>query len=73
VSSARLTLRVVPGLHPVLRQPAQDLGVTLAGDQRFDHVLGRDRGQRAGHRRPWSGLLWTKDDQGVPSDGFRGV
>jgi len=52
VSSARLTLRVVPGLHPVLRQPAQDLGVTLAGDQRFDHVLGRDRGQRAGHRRP---------------------
>ena len=39
------------GLHPAAGQGGQLMRVALAGDHRLDHVLRRDRGQRAGHGR----------------------
>jgi hypothetical protein len=42
---------VVPGLHPGAGQAGQHVRVALPGDHRLDHVLRRDRGQLAGHRR----------------------
>ena len=41
----------MPGAHPAAGQPGQHLRVTLAGDQRGDHVLRRQRGQLGRHRR----------------------
>ena len=42
---------VVLGFHPAAGQASQDVGVALAADHRLDHVLRRDGGQLAGHRR----------------------
>jgi hypothetical protein len=38
------------GAHPAARQVRQHRRVALAGDQRLDHVPGRQGGQRRGHR-----------------------
>jgi len=65
----RLDQGVVLGFHPAAGQAGQDVGVALAADHRLDHVLRRDGGQLAGHRRHLDQRAFQQLFQPLPAAG----
>jgi hypothetical protein len=65
----RLGQRGVLGFHPAPGQAGQRLRVALPGDQRGDHVLRGQRGQRGGHRRHLDHGVFQQLLQPLPAPG----